>query len=136
MKKKGLDFCWECKESNACEKWKNHRDIGKIGDSFKCYQTLEADIAFILQKGIEEFEKQQKTRELILKAMLHEFNDGRSKSYYCIVATVFALDELKQTLKTARANSSSLQQKHKAKVMHSIIEKVASQKSYLLKLRK
>ncbi len=136
VKKKGLDFCWECKESSTCEKWKYHRDASKIGDSFKCYQTLEADIEFVLQKGIEEFEKQQKARELILKAMLNEFNDGRSKSYYCIVATVFTIDELQQTLKIARANSGSLQQKEKAKVMHSTIEKVSSQKGYILKLRK
>lgn len=136
MKKKGLDFCWECKESNTCEKWKHHREIGKIKDSLKCYQALEADIEFILQKGIDEFEKQQKARELILNLMLHEFNDGRSKSYYCIVATVFTIDELQQTLTTARANSNSLQQKQKAKVMHSTIEKVASQKGYFLKLKK
>jgi hypothetical protein len=136
VKKKGLDFCWECTESGTCEKWKSHRDAGKIGDSFKCYQTLEADIEFVFHNGIEEFEKQQKAREQILKAMLNEFNDGRSKSYYCIVATVFTIDELQTVLATARANSSSLEQKEKSKVMHSTIEKVAAQKGYLLKLRK
>jgi hypothetical protein len=136
VKKKGLDFCWQCKQSTTCEKWKYHRDASKIGDSFKCYQTLETDIEFILQKGIEEFEKQQKDRELILKAMLNEFNDGHSKSYFCIVASIFTLDELRQTLTIARTNSSSLQQKEKAKAIHSTIEKVASQKGYLLKLRK
>jgi len=136
VKKKGLDFCWECKESSTCEKWKYHRDASKIGDSFKCYQKLEADIEFILQKDIEEFEEQQKNRELILKTMLHEFNYGRSKSYYCMVAKVFTINELQQTLTTSRANLSSLQQKEKAKVMHSTIEKGAPQKGYLLKLRK
>ena len=68
--------------------------------------------------------------------MLDEFNDGRSKSYYCIVATVLSIEELQQTLASARDNSTGLQQKEKAKVMHSTIEKVASQKGYLLKLRK
>ncbi len=136
VKKKGLDFCWECRESSACEKWKFHREAGKIGDSFKCYQTLEADIAFILRYGVEEFEVQQKARELILKEMLNEFNDGRSKSYYCIAATVFTLEELQQTLADAKVNSNGLQQKEKAKVMHSIIEGVASKRGYCLKLRK
>jgi hypothetical protein len=136
VKKKGLNFCWECRESSSCEKWKKHRDASKIGDSFKCYQILEADIQFILQQGIEEFERQQKIREQILKAMLDEFNDGRSKSYYCIVATVFSIEELQQALACARDNSNDLQQKEKAKVMHSTVEKVASQKGYLLKLRK
>lgn len=52
-----------------------------------------------------------------------------------IVATLFTIDELQQTLTVARATSNSLPQKEKAKVMHSTIEKVASQKGYLLKLK-
>jgi hypothetical protein len=61
VKNKGLDFCWECQESTTCEKWRKHRDAGKIGDSFKCYQTLEADIQLVRHQGIEGFERQQKS---------------------------------------------------------------------------
>ncbi|MGD6853390.1 MAG: hypothetical protein ACQCN6_15125 [Candidatus Bathyarchaeia archaeon] len=68
--------------------------------------------------------------------MLNEFNDGRSKSYYCIVATVFSLEELQQALTDARGNSNGLKQKEKAKVMHSTIDNIAAQKGYILKLRK
>lgn len=64
------------------------REKGKRHDSFKCYQTLEADISFINKHGINEFEKMQKQREYLLKEILKDFNDGRSKSYYCIAATV------------------------------------------------
>ena len=136
VKEKGLDFCWECKENSTCEKWRKHRDAGKTYDSFKCYQTLETDIEFIQKNGVEEFDRQQKTRQLLLKEMLDEFNDGRSKSYYCIVATLFTVEELQQTLANARGSSKGLQQKEKSKAMHSIIENVASQRGYCLKLRK
>ena len=38
LKKKGVEFCWKCSENESCEKWKKHREAGKKGDSFKCYQ--------------------------------------------------------------------------------------------------
>ena len=57
VKKKGIEFCWDCTENITCEKWKKHREAGKKIDSFKCYQKLEEDISFIQKKGISEFEK-------------------------------------------------------------------------------
>jgi hypothetical protein len=136
VKNKGLDFCWECSESKVCEKWKAHRDASKVGDSFKCYQTLEADIAFISQHGVAEFERQQKERELILKAMLDEFNDGRSKSYYCIASTVLGIGELQCAIRAAREQTKDVALKEKAKTLHSILDHIAKEKGYLLKLRK
>ncbi len=41
VKKKMLEFCWDCEENIACKKWKKHRESGKHHDSFKCYQKLE-----------------------------------------------------------------------------------------------
>ncbi|NLL53126.1 MAG: DUF3795 domain-containing protein [Peptococcaceae bacterium] len=28
IKKKEVEFCWECKESPNCEKWRKHREAG------------------------------------------------------------------------------------------------------------
>jgi hypothetical protein len=136
VKKKKLEFCWPCPENATCMKWKKHREAGKERDSFKCYQKLEEDIQFILQRGIEEFEKYQKIREQLLKEMLNEFNVGRSKSYYCIAATVLRIDELQEVLIRAREQSKGMQLDEKSKVMHSTLENLASEKGYLLKLRK
>ena len=68
--------------------------------------------------------------------MLREFNDGRSKSYYCIAATVLKIGELQETLDKARKQSEGMETKQKAKVMHSILESIAQDKGYFLKLRK
>ena len=136
VKKKGIDFCWECGESNDCKKWRLHRDASKISDSFKCYQTLEADISFVLKNGIEEFEKKQKDRELILKTMLDEFNNGRSKSYYCIASSVLEIDELHNALRMATEQTKNMEPKQKTKILHSILDQIAKEKVYLLKLRK
>jgi hypothetical protein len=136
IKKRGIEFCWDCPENKTCEKWKKHREYGKIKDSFKCYQTLETDISFILENGLEEFIKLQKIREKFLKEMLNDYNDGRSKSYYCIASTVLEIKELKETLEKARIKTQGMEIKEKALVLHSILDEIAKKKNYCLKLRK
>lgn len=136
VKKKGIEFCWDCEESKICERWKKHRKAGKKVDSFKCYQKLENDIAFVQKNGVVEFEKIQKTRERLLKEILQEFNEGRSKSYYCIAATVLEIEELKEALAKAKKNSKGLEIKKKSKLLHSILDEIAIKKNYCLKLRK
>ncbi|MCJ7444858.1 MAG: DUF3795 domain-containing protein [Methanotrichaceae archaeon] len=136
IKKKGIEFCWDCKESKTCEIWKKHREAGKKVDSFKSYLKLEDDIAFIQKNGVTEFEKLQKVREQLLRGMLQEFNEGRSKSYYCIASTVLEIEELKEALDEAKKKSKGLDIKEKSKVLHSILDEFAAQKKYFLKLRK
>ena len=136
VRRKEIEFCWDCEESQTCEKWKKHRELGKQYDSFKCYQKLEDDINFIQANGVDRFEEQQRTRERILTEMLKEFNEGRSKSYYCIAVTVMEIDELRNALYKARKQSTGLDMKSKSRVMHSLLDTIAGKKNYLLKLRK
>ena len=136
IKKKGIEFCVDCSENKTCEKWRKHREVGKKFDSFKCYQKLEEDISFIQKKGISEFGKIQKKREYLLKEMLRDFNEGRSKSYYCIVATVLEIEELEKALSQAKKEACGLDVKGKSKAFHSILDEIAEKKGYCLKLRK
>jgi hypothetical protein len=135
LKQKGVEFCWDCPENQTCQKWRQHREQGKRQDSFKCYQKLEADIASIQKSGVTEFEKLQKTREKLLQKMLKEFNDGRSKSYYCIAATVLEIEELDTAITYAQKNSLGLDLKHKAQLLHSCLDDIAAKKNYCLRLR-
>ena len=136
IKKKEIEFCGGCNENSICKKWKNHREYGKFKDSFKCYQTLEADISFILENGLEEFIKQQKIREQFLREMLNDYNEGRSKSHYCIASTVLEINELKEALEKARIETRGLEIKEKSKILHKILDEIANKKNYTLKLRK
>jgi len=136
VKRKGIEFCWECDESGACERWKNHREAGKVRDSFKCYQTLEKDISFISRHGVPAFQKIQGRRAFLLREMLNNFNEGRSKSYYCIAATVLELGELEEALSRAGEESMGLDIKAKSKALHRILDEIASRKQYHLTLRK
>jgi hypothetical protein len=136
VKKKGLEFCWQCPDHEACEKWHTHRELGRSHDSFVCYQRLENNIAFIEQQGISAFEADQKKREHLLSEMLDEFNEGRSKSYYCIVATVMDTQEIAEAIAQARDNSAGADIKTKSKALHAILDKIAQERGYNLKLRK
>jgi hypothetical protein len=136
VKKKGIEFCWDCEESITCEKWGKHRDAGKQHDSFKCYQKLEDDIRFLQKNGIEKFEEEQKLREQLLTQMLNEFNEGRSKSYYCIAVTVLEIEELEEAIYRARKESTGLDIRGKSEEMHSTLDAIAVKNNYYLKLRK
>jgi hypothetical protein len=136
IKTKGVEFCWDCEESGICEKWNKHRDASKLGDSFVCYQKLEDNIRFIQEKNVEAFETEQRNREHLLKEMLKEFNEGRSKTFYCIASTVLEIKELEHALNDAKKQSNGLNIKEKAKVLHQILDNIAERKNYYLKLRK
>jgi hypothetical protein len=73
---------------------------------------------------------------VFLKERLRDFNDGQSKNYYCIAATVLEIKELEDALIEARKTSKRLDAKGRAKNMHAILDKIAQKKGYNLKLRK
>jgi hypothetical protein len=136
VKKKGVEFCWECSESINCDRWRKHRRAGAQYDSFKCYQKLEEDIIFIQEKGFEAYKRLQDIREELLKDMLDNFNEGRSKSYYCIAVTVMEIEEIKEALLKAKESSHGLDLKSRSKVLHAILDEIAQGKGYNLRLRK
>ena len=136
VKKKGIDFCWQCKENVTCEKWKRHREASIHGDSFVCYQKLEDNIQYILENSVEAFEEKQIVRENMLKEMLKEFNEGRSKTFYCIASTVLEPEELRNALHQAQKQSVGLDLRDKSKILHQILNTIAENKNYCLKLRK
>ena len=68
--------------------------------------------------------------------MLRGFNEGRSKRYYCIAATVFEINDLQEALTLGAEHTKDLEIKEKSKFLHSLLDSVAKKGNYLLKLRK
>ncbi len=68
--------------------------------------------------------------------MLARFDEGRSKSFYCIAAIVMKQEEIEKALAQAETSSSGMAIKEKAKVMRKILKEIALQKDYTLALRK
>ena len=136
IKKKHIEFCWQCDESDTCEKWRAPRKFSQEYDTFVCYQKLEDNIASIKRHGVDSFEKSQRIRENLLNDMLSDFNEGRSKTYYCISATIFEIKDLKAALAQARKDSDGLTIQERSKILHTIMDKIAKDKQYYLGLRK
>jgi uncharacterized protein (DUF342 family) len=55
----------------------------------------------VKEVGLEQFLKKQRERIKQLEVMLKEFNDGRSKSFYCLAATLLPIADLEASLITA-----------------------------------
>jgi hypothetical protein len=136
VKKRGIEFCWQCPDGGKCERWLEHRQKGRSYDSFVCYQRLENNIAFVESKGIAAFAERERERGHLLATMLDEFNEGRSKSFYCVAATVMELSEISQAIAEARGSSEGKDVGIRSKALRAVLERIAGEKNYSLKLRK
>jgi hypothetical protein len=136
VKKHGIEFCWECDQAETCDRWGGHRKFSRTRDTFVCYQQLEANIAFIRANGPQAFEKNQRVRERLLVDMLEGYNEGRSKTYYSIAATVLELCDLLEAMSQARRNSAGLTLRQRSQLLHSLLDSTAACHGAVLRLRK
>ena len=90
LRRQKVEYCGYCRLSESCRKWADHRDAGRKHDSFVSYQKLEENISLIQQYGVAEWERVQRKKERLLEMLLSEYNEGRSKSYLCLAATLLA----------------------------------------------
>jgi len=85
--------------------------------------------------------EQQTQRIAILENMLQQYDDGRSKSYYCIAAALLSIAGLTQSIQSAEEEiiRTSIDQsdfKAKAKILRQFLENTAWGENAELKLRK
>lgn len=84
-----------------------------------------------------EFIKQQKQRMIILNKLIREYDDGKSKSFFCLAAALMEIDDLNEAIchmKAIRGNLSD--KKQLAKQVQSIIEEKAKLKGVELIYRR
>jgi hypothetical protein len=136
VKRRGIEFCWECDENDSCERWAGHREFGRTRDTFVCYASLDENIAAIGRAGLDAFVEEQSEREQLLIEMIAEFNEGRSKTYYSIAATLLPPSELLSALESARGSCDGMDVREKAKVLHALLDAVADARGLKLALRK
>ncbi len=136
VKKRNLEVCAECSEF-PCSKFK---DAGKY-DSFLTYKKVIQNLNFSKEHGVEEFIEQQKKRIELLLTMLKHFDDGRSKSFYCIATTLLSIKDLKGALDNAEQKikedkSESDDTKTRAKLLKGFLNDIAAREGIELTLRK
>lgn len=132
VKKNGFETCAECHQL-PCEKiaqW-------DIADSFVTHKKSLENLRQIRAVGIEEFIKQQRQRMRILSKLIQEYDDGKSKSYFCLVVSLMEIDDLNELeLQMTGIQDSSMDKKQLAKQVKSIIEQMARLKGVELVYRR
>ncbi len=136
VKRRGIEFCWECGESDSCERWAGHRQYGRAYDTFVCYASLETNITLVRSAGLTAFHQEQSQRAALLTEMLTEFNEGRSKSYYCIAATLLEPSELRRAIESVRQSTEGMDVRARSKALHAALDSLAQKRSLKLALRK
>lgn len=139
VKKKNLEVCAECNDF-PCQKFDSWFGNDAY-DSFVTHKKAEPNLDFIKKHGVDKFIEHQKERIKFLKDMLERFNEGRSKSFYCIAAALLSVDDVKNSLGSAKKEVKTLglredDIKSKAKILKKTIQDVADRKGIDLKLRK
>jgi len=137
VKKRGLEVCVQC-EDYPCAKFEgasNGPDVKTTAK--KVFQNQQ----FILEYGIDKYLEQQGLRIGMLRGMLENYNDGRSKTFYCLAATLLsvgglnkALTEVDQIVQLEGIGKKDL--KSRAKILKDILTRLAGEEGEILKMRK
>jgi hypothetical protein len=126
VKKKGLETCAECDDWEECEKVAKLLDSAKCRDSFISYRPLAASYAFIQKNGIEEFARLEMEKQKFLRHLIDNYDEGRSKSFYCTSCQLIPLDKLREALVDAETRIiEATDIKDKAKLVRAAIGRIA-----------
>ncbi len=137
VKKRDLEVCAQCSEF-PCSRTE---DSENVLDSFLTHRKTYPNLIMIKEHGIDAFLEQQKKRIELLYKMLQGFNDGRSKGFFYISATLLPLADLETALLNAEkqveaGNIAAEDMKSKALILRGFLNDIANKENIELKLRK
>jgi hypothetical protein len=137
VKKKKLEVCAACDEFPCART----EDSENVYDSFVTHRKTLPNLLDIRQHGLNKFIEEQQKRIYLLETMLSQFDDGRSKSFYCIAAALLPIPVLEEAMNLAeqqvrKRNIGVDDIKTKAALLKEILGELANQQGVELKLRK
>jgi hypothetical protein len=131
-KRNGFETCAECRQL-PCEKiaeWDG-------ADSFVSHKKSLENLRQIKAAGLEEFIKQQNQRMMLLNKLIRDYDDGRSKSFFCLAAALMEIDDLHEVVFHRKATQDTLRDKKQlAKEARTSLEQQARLKGVKLMYRK
>jgi hypothetical protein len=127
-----IEYCFECGEY-PCRKYA----VPGMADSFISYKNVIHDLSSARQ-NIKQYLIDLKKKHRYLLELLANFNDGRSKGFYCLAVNLLPLSELTVIMKKVKALGKALNTaiKEKAKTATALFEATARRLNIELVLRK
>ena len=127
------EFCFQC-SSYLCDRYARSSDA----DSFITYRNVRSDFEKAQQYGIERYTAELKEKMAILECLIKNYNDGRSKNFYCIAVNLLELDALRDVMAEVAefTEGDGSLPSEKVKLIRSLLEAQAAKAGLEIKLRK
>ena len=137
VKQRHLETCAQCADWEGCERVARLLDSAKQRDSFISYRPVAGNFGFIRENGIDEFIRLEIEKQRLLRHLLDNCNEGRSKSFYCTSCQLIPLDRLREAVADVEASlTECVDIKEKAKMVRAAISNLADSLQIDLKLRR
>ena len=125
-----VEYCYQC-TGYPCSKYKNE----SLYDSFVSYKNVRENLE-AARTDIAKYEANLQRRQKMLRELLDDYNDGRCKGLYCIIANDMPEDMLEELLSKARGMNSLDDVKTKARNVRLLIQEIEKNMGVEYKLRK
>lgn len=137
VKQRNLETCALCTDWETCDRLTRVLEAVEHQDSFISYRPVPANFAFIRESGIEAFVRLEMEKLRFLESLIYNYDEGRSKSFYCTSCQLIPLAKLREALADAEAKmTADTDIKAKAKLVRAAINNLADALQIDLKLRK
>ena len=122
VKKYGFETCTECEQIFRCEIFVRR----KVADWLPATDNLQQ----IKEVGLKSWLNEQRERQALLEKLLHEYNEGRSMSFYCKVCSRMSIELINKAIAEAKeklVNEKVVEpdMKSKAKILKAKIKDIA-----------
>lgn len=135
VREHGLECCGQCPEAEGCPRLEKLLKEAATADSFISYASVPANIRAVRQDGIAETAARLSARTDFLTGLLAEYNDGRSKGFYCLAVQLLPLEELELIVRSQADTLAGGSRSERAAVLRQAFTGLASRMGLTLKLR-
>jgi hypothetical protein len=136
VKNHNFETCAECNEfpCSKIDKWDKY-------DSFISHRVSLSNLRLIQEIGLEKFFAKQQKRIKILEILLENFNEGRSKTFFCLATALLTIEDLEKALEESnkKISEGDLELKNlkvKSLLIRENLNKIAKHRLIELKLKK
>lgn len=117
-----LETCADCMDF-PCKKMINW----DLADSFVTHKNSLTNLHSIIENGLPSFIRQQNMRIELLERIINEYDDGRSKSFFCLALTLLPINNIKTAIKEITYHKNEFKDnKSIAKLLKDILQQIAN----------